>query len=125
MLRRSIYRAFSTAKPAPPKPEYPTSFLSHLARQPLNAFNVGVTLLTLSLSIQLVNATNLHREEKSRNEKLVARVALLEDRLKEFGVVVLTEEEQAKADEVAEMKKVDLALQEKAKNAPQSKGVMV
>ncbi|KAF0687134.1 Aste57867_21105 [Aphanomyces stellatus] len=105
--------------------EYPKSFLAHLSTKPVNAFNIGVTILTLSLSTQLVQASNEQKELKADKEKLAARVTLLEDRLKDFGVVVLTEEEEAKAAEAEALRKVEAALQEKAKSAPKTKGVMV
>ncbi|ETW04925.1 hypothetical protein H310_04025 [Aphanomyces invadans] len=126
MLRRSMSRALSTAaKAAPEKPEYPKSFLSHLANQPLNAFNVGVTILTLSLSIQLVNSNNAVKEEQNKNEKLAKYVSRLEDRLKELNIVVLTEDELEKAAEAEALRQVELDLQEKAKTAPKTKSVMV
>ncbi|KAF0710347.1 hypothetical protein AaE_012568 [Aphanomyces astaci] len=126
MLRRSLCRAMSTAaKPTPVKPEYPKSFLSHVASQPLNAFNVGVTILTLSLSIQLVNSNGLVKDEQKKNEKLSKYVARLEDRLKELDIVVLTEDELEKAAEAEALRQVELALQEKAKAAPKTKSVMV
>ncbi|RHY06624.1 hypothetical protein DYB37_005038 [Aphanomyces astaci] len=105
--------------------EYPKSFLSHVASQPLNAFNVGVTILTLSLSIQLVNSNGLIKDEQKKNEKLSKYVARLEDRLKELDIVVLTEDELEKAAEAEALRQVELALQEKAKAAPKTKSVMV
>jgi hypothetical protein len=84
-----------------------------------------MTVLTLSLSIQVVSAKQENEALNAQNEKLTQRVQLLENRLKELGVAVLTDEEEKKLKEEKFMQKLDLELQEKSKYAPKSKGVMV
>ncbi|KDO30332.1 hypothetical protein SPRG_05043 [Saprolegnia parasitica CBS 223.65] len=119
-----LRRALSTAA-KPRKPEYPTSFLGHLKSQKLNVFNIGVTVLTLSLSIQLVAMKQEKEAAEATNAVMAKRMAKLEARLAEFNVKVLTDEEEAAEKEAEAMRKLDRELEEKAKNAPKTKGVMI
>ncbi|EQC40445.1 hypothetical protein SDRG_02341 [Saprolegnia diclina VS20] len=119
-----LRRALSTAA-KPVKPEYPTSFLGHLTSQKLNVFNIGVTVLTLSLSIQLVAMKQEKEAVEAMNAVLAKRMAKLEARLADFNVKVLTDEEEAAEKEAEAMRKLDRELEEKAKNAPKTKGVMI
>ncbi|RLN94606.1 hypothetical protein BBJ28_00006748 [Nothophytophthora sp. Chile5] len=65
--------------------EYPTSFLSHMGKQKLNVFNIGVAFLTLSLSSQLV--TYKQKFEKAVEEKtqLSEKVEVLEQMVVDLG----------------------------------------
>ncbi|OQS00104.1 hypothetical protein THRCLA_21754 [Thraustotheca clavata] len=118
---RMLRRALSTSA----KPEYPSSFFSHLKNRKLNVFNIGMTVLTLSLSMQLVAMKQEKEAVVAENNVLSKRIAKLENRLADFNVKVLTDEEEAAEKEAEAMRKLDQELEERAKNAPKKKGVMI
>ena len=75
--------ASATTTAAPPRVEYPKSFAQHARNQTSHAFKIGMTFLTLSLSVQLVNAKHSEGEARSEMESLYARIYLLEKTLLE------------------------------------------
>lgn len=82
----SVKRCLSTAASTPVK--YPKSFVSHLKTQKLNAFNIGITFLTLSLSAQLVNAKARLAEKEEEHGILQTRVTQLESELEKAGIAI-------------------------------------
>ncbi len=95
-IRKQPTRLFSSGRTAgsggatttavPPRAEYPKSFVQHAKSQTSSAFKVGITFLTFSLSVQLVNAKTAEREARKEMETLYRRIFLLEKTLVDKGL---------------------------------------
>ncbi|KAI9905155.1 hypothetical protein PsorP6_013774 [Peronosclerospora sorghi] len=98
------YMALRRCSTAAPRKEYPTSFISHLRKQKLNIFNIGIAFLTLSLSSQMVAYKQRYEKTMGEKEHLNQKVEILEKMVLNMGGVLPDDQAVVSATEAAKEK---------------------